>query len=501
MNRLIIFISILVSCIFFLIIKLEFKYLILYFILLNLTIISIFFFSDNKKLKIKNRYIIIFTGAIIINFLFIVIGFYIGKKIIVAIPLFIILIIKFFITKPIYKDIKVINNNFNLEEYDIYIRKINRRIEKCNDMILEIYRKYIIDDNLTEAFLTEVRLRLRDLEDKKTILNEEVIKSSNFESNSEIIILKIQSLYIDIENIRISLERFKSKTKNEIIINKINNEGYLEIIKLLELKMESILEEVKENNCINKKNFTQIEQGLFTITNNIEKITDKFNDDINRIIYNLNENPNQIIDSLIDFEKNINDNLNRITQKFDFDNKILSIEEKQTDIYKLLNEKNDEQKEFIKIEREKYVKILAEKINELDLGECENILKYKNKFSKEGFNYLNNAEVLFKIINRNKKILNDFSPLYINYTKFLEYEISNKINLNTTNTSFGVLIKKLSCNKKWNVFLDELEKTQIRKKRNLAAHGGSEKITIKDIDEIRSFIFNKNIVRSLTSNN
>ena len=53
----------------------------------------------------------------------------------------------------------------NLESCEKYIRKINRRIEWCNNEVLAFYQLNGANDELGQRFLSEIRLRLKDLEE------------------------------------------------------------------------------------------------------------------------------------------------------------------------------------------------------------------------------------------------------------------------------------------------------------------------------------------------
>ncbi|MGL4655087.1 MAG: hypothetical protein ACRCWM_04255 [Sarcina sp.] len=148
--------------------------------------------------------------------------------------------------------------------------------------------------------------------------------------------------------------------------------------------------------------------------------------------------------------------------------------------------------------REVYLDQFAKKFLALDFTkeEFEEIKIYEGKVSEQGFEKLRGGEVLYRSLKEGD--LDDYTPVYIMYTKFLETTMADKINYKGKNPSFWNLIEEMEKEEKWHDFIYDFRRLQLREKRNLAAHGGEKKILFSDVKEIRGFILEEKIVLNLS---
>ncbi|MGL4655572.1 MAG: hypothetical protein ACRCWM_06800 [Sarcina sp.] len=154
-------------------------------------------------------------------------------------------------------------------------------------------------------------------------------------------------------------------------------------------------------------------------------------------------------------------------------------------------------------EREKMLELFVEQTGEMEF-EFDNlkfIKKYQESISQKGFRQLKNAEGIYIALLDHQYLLDDYSAVYIMYTKFLEIEMSAKIKYEGRTTNFSNLLKRVNNDYEWKFFVEGFNHLQIREKRNLAAHGGDVSISFEDVEDIRKFILRDEVINTIASRN
>lgn len=511
MKNLISKISIAILILYALFMPLILKYLILYFILLNLTLMSIYVFSNKKNIFKIFKYNILFFSNIFLGFGSIIISFYLNFRWMLFLPIIEQIFLIFFVKERNSNDIiEKVNSDESCIEVSIdenfvffenYMRNIDTRISWCSEEIYYIYKNNNNNDFELRKILSELEIEIKDSKIQKKNIYNAICRISNKKilEDREYLMTEIQELYTRVENIRIGIEYLKVKIYNKEEYSIEENKGYLEIINTLENKIDTILQELKNNDLNNKKGFESIKKDLNGVSDRIKNLTDNFSKDIDRIVFDLKNTPESILKAMIEFNKNINNNFSSIFKNIDFTINSLKneVDNNLQGFYKELLDKSIAQKKLIEDEREKYIEIFIEKINEIKIDEDVRLNEYNNKLSYDGLLLLKNAERIYEIVRSKDDKLDDYSPAYIMYTKFLEIEISNKLHLQNSKNSLGTLVKKLEKNIKCTKFVNEFNRLNIRERRNLAAHGGKIKITINDLNCIREFLFSSNGLKIL----
>ncbi len=269
------------------------------------------------------------------------------------------------------------NNNV---EYKISLEKkleeLNNNIDKINSDI-KIFNKFLDkNDTIVDKYEKQQKQEIN----KKDSIN---IKNS-LETNNKILEMKLISMYKELDEKRILIEKIESYKKNDDI---------LENIKLLEKEIEDIRNE-KSDIC---ESYLKLNKELFTINENINKIQDKL-EEINKQISNQ--------DYIINIDK-LNDNISKL-EKLKQD--LIKLDEK---INKLKVDKNT-----FEIFNKEYQKL------QIDKNEYEIIS-----------NFISGEEFTIKIMRQNilPNISNNINKML---EKYSNYQIKMVLNKDTNDSVY-----------------------------------------------------------------
>lgn len=206
----------------------------------------------------------------------------------------------------------------------------------------------------------------------------------------------------------------------------------------------------KENNM---KDFTDfMVNAMCKINNNVENLYNELKLEVEKIGQDIRNNTLNLSNAMQEFDVNISGTLNR----------------KISEINRRLNEITNEQESYTKS----------------NLKDFKESLKYED--------YINSPKVK----------LDDYSNIYIMYSKLIEAELFKCLNINSIGNkqdiSLGKIIAKLvnSNSSIWNKFEEEVRVQEIQLLRNHSAHNrnsGDGRITEEHVKNIREFLFNESI--------
>lgn len=420
------------------------------------------------------------------------------------------------------------NNNFRiLFDKKISLEKkrlklIYKRINRSVNDISDIY-KYIKNlDDKNSAELEKINCDIKDIQDEleyidtdsmKTLTEKigKVSKLNNlYDKEDEIkacvfkimnISSEINILYMNSENIIQNLEYIKSDVYGQKINIEPENKAYFEFVKeiveRLDNTMTIISKEIKDNNTQNKLSIKKYESYIDDTNKSMNALIDSFSSNLEKINERLSDTPENILKELKYFDVNISKNIDKAINAVQINIDKMRDVNAKNDITSLLEDYLN--KNSILDKRLELIEKFVDGINVPDV-EISSIKKYKGRLSDRGYEYVSLAEYLYSLLGKNSNNeISDYSPVYIMYSKFLEYELALIIGIDGDgNTSMNSLLANLKGYKQWYYFVEDFNKRGIRQLRNKAAHAGSIEVTITNVMEMRKFLFDKNPYKNIS---
>lgn len=419
------------------------------------------------------------------------------------------------------------NNNYKLlfdkkvSEETKLLRIIDKRINRILCDISDVY-KYIKNiDNENCEKLEKIKSEIKDIQDELEYMEADRIKLLA-KKISEISTIKnlddkkleikscafnlintsseIKILYINSENIMQSIEYIKSNIYGQDVNVSSENKAYLEFVKEIVERLDNTMvilsEEIKDNNRLNKLSLENYEGFIKQTNKNINTLIDSFSSNIEKINERLVDSPESILEALKYFDVNISRNIDKAINAMHINIDKLSNINAKNDLKDILEDYFEENSIL-----DKRLEIIERFVNGINVSnkEIESISYFKNKLSDKGYEYISLAEYLYSLLGEGNNGISDYSPVYIMYSKFLEYELSSIISINTDkNTTLNHLLVHMSKIPSWYGFVEDFKKRNIRQLRNKAAHGSSIEITLNNVIDIRKFLFYKNSYSQLS---
>lgn len=376
--------------------------------------------------------------------------------------------------------------NIIVSETDIIskkLRKVQKYISNINDLIYEI-RKY------NEEYKLE--------------------KVQSLVSQSYDIYLTLSECYLKLDDIRLRqsyIEVYKNNEHTYDIIKK----SYIQILNDNSKAIDNLYKFIitKESNM---KNFTDfMVNAICKINNNVELLYGELKSEVEKIGQDIRNNTLSLNNAMQEFDVNISGTLNKKISEINRQLNIIKNDQisytksNLEDLKKSLDAdfNNTINRKLIYIEE--IVPRIIENINskKLNLEENPIIIKYKDKLNETSFGYLRTGECLYQDYIKSSKIkLDDYSNIYIMYSKLIEAELFKCLNTksigNKQDISLGEIITKLVKRNPsiWGKFKEAVRVKEIQLLRNHSAHNrnsGDGRITEEHVEIIRNFLFNKSI--------
>lgn len=398
------------------------------------------------------------------------------------------------------------------------VKNNNQNILKNID-INDYNKKIVISEILDES--DEVNEDLQKIKDdvhKLELLIKDIQKYDEDQKIREIkrVVEKSKNIFIKLQKCYLSLDDIKSRqyyieaydiSSNKLANNSIyTKESYIDIVdnntKILKNLVEYIIKRDKD-----MKDFTQfISEEMISINDSIKNVYSEMKSEVNIISDSLKENSLNMNIAMKELDANVIKILNKSINDI---RKQISDIEKSSNHKKSLGINLNKLKENLKEDIEKAINMKLDVIEELIPIIVENIKnknininnmpilkKYKGILDKTSFEYLRTAEYLYSEQIENKKIkLEDYSNIYIMYSKLLEYELFKCLDKSIQNKNKYLSLGKildylLKYNRDiWSDFNNSLKMKDIQSLRNHAAHKSDSTIKISHVNCIRNLLF------------